>query len=77
MNTAIQQTKENPQLILTLPFETMIKFICGVGTKDKSLYQDLIEIAGDKYGIDYIRFHLIKQLDEYNKKSNSLVETKD
>ena len=67
-NTALEQAKQNPGLILTLPFDTMIKFICCVGKVNKSLFQTLVETAGEQYGIDFIAFSVSKQLDLYANK---------
>ena len=64
----ITKTKQDPQLILTLPFTTMIKFICCVGKVDKNHFSDLLEVAGEQYGIDFIAFSVSKQLDMYQTK---------
>lgn len=69
-NTALEQAKQNPGLILTLPFDTMIKFICCVGKVDKTLFQDLLETAGEKYGINLIAHSVIEQLELYTNKGD-------
>jgi hypothetical protein len=67
-NTALEQAKQNPGLIFTLPFDTMIKFICCVGKVDKPLFQTLVETAGEQYGINLIAYSVSKQLDLYASK---------
>ena len=64
----ITTVKENPSKILTLPFDTMIKFICCVGKVDKPLFETLVEEAGEHYGVDFIAYSVSKQLDLYANK---------
>jgi len=47
----IEKTKLNPELILTLPYDTMIEFIDKIGRcGETKLYSDLKDIAYEKYG---------------------------
>ena len=64
----ITTVKESPSRILTIPYDTMIKFICCVGKVDKQLFQTLVETAGEHYGINLIAFSVSKQLDMYQNK---------
>lgn len=59
----IEKTQNNPQLIFTLPYAIMIEFIHNIGKSGNfSLYYDLLEVAGDKFGPNIITFHLMKLL---------------
>lgn len=60
----IDKTKQNPELILTLPYDTMINFITKIGKCGEiKLYSDLKDIAYEKYG-EIVIVSLMLKLEE-------------
>jgi hypothetical protein len=43
----------------------MIRFICCVGKVDCELFTNLVDVAGEKYGVDFIAYSCNKQLNAY------------